>query len=113
MSFINEGMVRETAVDDTIFLDGFEDCIVTVVESFHGRHVVYNQQKVIQKLMSRDGMDREEAVEQPYVDAELCIGCGICQNKCPVSDQAAIRVTSVGETRNFNNQFLTADRYSG
>ena len=63
MSFINEGMVRETAVDDTIFLDGFEDCIVTVVESFHGRHVVYNQQKVIQKLMIRDGMDREEAVE--------------------------------------------------
>ena len=52
-------------------------------------------------------------VKQPYVSAELCIGCGICQNKCPVSDQAAIRVTSVGETRNFKNQFLTADRYSG
>ena len=52
-------------------------------------------------------------VKQPYVNAELCIGCGICQNKCPVSDQAAIRVTSVGESRNFKNQFLTADRYSG
>jgi MauM/NapG family ferredoxin protein len=52
-------------------------------------------------------------VKQPYVSAELCIGCGICQNKCPVSDQAAIRVTSVGETRNFKNQFLNADRYSG
>lgn len=52
-------------------------------------------------------------VKQPYVGADLCIGCGICQNKCPVSDQAAIRVTSVGETRNFKNQFLTADRYSG
>ena len=52
-------------------------------------------------------------VKQPYVSAELCIGCGICQNKCPVSDQAAIRVTSTGETRNFENQFLNADRYSG
>ena len=52
-------------------------------------------------------------VKQPHVNAELCIGCGICQNKCPVSDQAAIRVTSVGETRNFRNQFLHADRYSG
>jgi hypothetical protein len=37
----------------------------------------------------------------------------ICQNKCPVPDQAAIRVTSAGETRNFKNQFLAADRYSG
>lgn len=52
-------------------------------------------------------------VKQPYVNAELCIGCGICQNKCPVSDQAAIIVTSTGESRNFKNQFLTADRYSG
>ena len=52
-------------------------------------------------------------VKQPYVNAELCIGCGICQNKCPVSDQAAVRVTSVGEARNFKNQFLSADRYSG
>jgi MauM/NapG family ferredoxin protein len=52
-------------------------------------------------------------VKQPYVNAELCIGCGICENKCPVSDDAAIRVTSVGETRHFKNQFLSADRYSG
>jgi ferredoxin len=52
-------------------------------------------------------------VKQPHVNAELCIGCGICQNKCPVSDEAAVRVTSVGESRNFKNQFLTADRYSG
>lgn len=55
----------------------------------------------------------EVTVKQPHLDAELCIGCGICQNKCPVPDQAAIRVTSVGETRNHENQFLSADRYSG
>ena len=55
----------------------------------------------------------EIAMKQPRVNAELCIGCGICENKCPVPDQAAIRVTSVGETRNFRNQFLSADRYSG
>lgn len=51
-------------------------------------------------------------VKQPHVNAELCIGCGLCENKCPVSDDAAIRVTSVGETRNFKNQFLRADRFS-
>ena len=53
------------------------------------------------------------AVKQPSVSADLCIGCGICENKCPVRDTAAIRVTSSGETRNFKNQFLSADRYSG
>jgi formate hydrogenlyase subunit 6/NADH:ubiquinone oxidoreductase subunit I len=52
-------------------------------------------------------------VKQPHVNIDLCIGCGICQNKCPVSDQAAIRVSSGGETRNFKNQFLHADYYSG
>ena len=52
-------------------------------------------------------------VKQPHVNIDLCIGCGICQNKCPVSDQAAIRVTSGGETRNLKNQFSHADYYSG
>ncbi|MDB9823178.1 4Fe-4S dicluster domain-containing protein [Deltaproteobacteria bacterium] len=60
-----------------------------------------------------DSKGNQVIVKQPHVNAELCIGCGICQNKCPVSDQAAIRVTSVGETRNFKNQFRSADRYSG
>jgi ferredoxin len=52
-------------------------------------------------------------VKQPHVNIDLCIGCGICQNKCPVSDQAAIWVMSGGETRNLKNQFLHADYYSG
>ena len=60
-----------------------------------------------------NGRSNKVAVKQPHVNAELCIGCGICQDKCPVSDKAAIRVTSVGETRNIENEFLTADRYSG
>ncbi|MFA5261828.1 MAG: 4Fe-4S binding protein, partial [Candidatus Omnitrophota bacterium] len=29
---------------------------------------------------------------RPVVDPALCIGCGICQNKCPVSPRRAIRV---------------------
>ncbi len=39
----------------------------------------------------------EEVVEgkkllRPYVDSSLCIGCGICQNKCPTTPVRAIRV---------------------
>jgi polyferredoxin len=43
-------------------------------------------------------------VQQPHVDAELCVGCGICVTKCPVKDRAAIQVTSAGETRNAGNR---------
>jgi MauM/NapG family ferredoxin protein len=45
-------------------------------------------------------------VKQPRVDPELCIGCGICEVKCPEKAPAAVRVTSVGESRNPENQFL-------
>jgi MauM/NapG family ferredoxin protein len=31
----------------------------------------------------------------PIVDEIVCIGCGICENKCPVEGQAAIRVQSI------------------
>ncbi|MFA4991435.1 MAG: 4Fe-4S binding protein [Candidatus Omnitrophota bacterium] len=32
-------------------------------------------------------------VFRPYVDASLCVGCGICQNKCPTRPSRAIKVT--------------------
>jgi ferredoxin len=31
-------------------------------------------------------------VQLPHVQREICIGCGICEYKCPVSGEAAIRV---------------------
>jgi MauM/NapG family ferredoxin protein len=35
-------------------------------------------------------------VPKPYVDESLCVGCGICQNKCPVRPVRAIRVSPIG-----------------
>ena len=32
-------------------------------------------------------------VLKPYVDTRLCVGCGICQNKCPLRPARAVRVT--------------------
>ena len=45
-------------------------------------------------------------VKQPRVNLELCIGCGICENKCPIADDRGVYVTSVGETRHPRNQIL-------
>ncbi len=48
-------------------------------------------------------------VQVPVVKLDLCIGCGICENKCPVVDLAGIRVTSIGETRNPANRLRLPD----
>lgn len=54
-----------------------------------------------------------KVVKQPRVDPDLCIGCGICETKCPVRAEAAIRVTSVGETRNPENHVLLSGAATG
>lgn len=38
-------------------------------------------------------------IKRPVVDLKLCIGCGICEFKCPLHDQPAIIVTRLGESR--------------
>ncbi len=45
-------------------------------------------------------------VHRPLVDPDLCIGCGICEAVCPVLDRPGIRVSSMGETRDPDNQCL-------
>ncbi|MGC8740703.1 MAG: 4Fe-4S binding protein [Candidatus Sumerlaeaceae bacterium] len=39
-------------------------------------------------------------LQKPYVEPNLCIGCGICEHECPVSGLRAIRVTAENESRN-------------
>ena len=41
----------------------------------------------------QDSHGEIKAVKFPYVVPELCIGCGICENKCPVVGQPGIFVT--------------------
>ncbi len=48
----------------------------------------------------------ERKVQLPYVDLQQCVGCGICENKCPVRGRPAIRVISAGETRSLENRIL-------
>ncbi|MBN1427266.1 MAG: 4Fe-4S binding protein [Anaerolineae bacterium] len=39
-----------------------------------------------------DAFGGEMALQRPYVVRDLCIGCGICENRCPLEGEAAIRV---------------------
>jgi len=49
-------------------------------------------------------------VKRPRVNPDLCIGCGACENVCPVVDRPAIYVTSIGESRSAENQILLESR---
>lgn len=60
----------------------------------------------MREATQRDGSVR--VLKMPRVDPERCTGCGICENKCPFRDLAAIRIVSAGEDRNPDNQPLLA-----
>lgn len=51
----------------------------------------------IRQARTPDGQTR--LVKFPYVVEDLCIGCGICETKCPVIGKAGIFVTAAGEKR--------------
>jgi MauM/NapG family ferredoxin protein len=53
------------------------------------------------------GRDGERvALARPRVDPARCVGCGLCENRCPVGEEAAIRVSSVGESRDPLNRMI-------
>ncbi|MCC6747279.1 MAG: 4Fe-4S dicluster domain-containing protein [Deltaproteobacteria bacterium] len=56
------------------------------------------------EVKRRDGSTVK--VQLPHLDPERCIGCGTCQYRCPVGTEAAIRVSSVGESRSLDNRML-------
>jgi polyferredoxin/Pyruvate/2-oxoacid:ferredoxin oxidoreductase delta subunit len=52
------------------------------------------------------GIAIQVRLQIPYVDPNLCIGCGICEHECPVSGKRAIRVTAENETRSPGRSLL-------
>jgi len=57
-----------------------------------------------------DSRGQMKSVRQPWVNPEICVGCGVCEYVCPVLGPPAIYVTSVGESRSPANQILLEQR---
>jgi len=62
-----------------------EQCIVCE------EHCPVPEKAIKLATVSRNGTD----ILVPSIDQELCVGCGICQNKCPVRPVRAVRITGL------------------
>jgi len=92
-AFIDRGRCLPYAMDTQCIV--CEEVCPTAPKSIYFKQV---------EVAGRDGALR--LLKQPYVDPTLCWGCGVCETRCPVFDQAAIRVTSVGESRDPHNRVM-------
>ena len=41
--------------------------------------------KIVKTITIKDKDGEEIDIQQPYVDRDLCVGCGICESKCPAA----------------------------
>ncbi len=44
----------------------------------------------------------------PVIDEDLCLGCGMCEQHCPITDEAAITVSRFGENRLETGAYVTS-----
>lgn len=80
------------------------DCMVCEEHCPIGDKAIYF---VEVQLPTRSG--EKKAVKQPHVDPLLCVGCGICENVCPLKDRPGVRIFSANETRHPDNQPILPD----
>lgn len=45
-----------------------------------------------------------DGIVRPFVDKHKCVGCGICENNCPIQPTAAIRSFSFGDKRTWTRE---------
>jgi len=59
---------------------------------------------------TKDVFGKIVVLNKPFIVPDLCIGCGICQTECPVTDSRAVYVTPVGESRSTERRLLLNHR---
>jgi Pyruvate/2-oxoacid:ferredoxin oxidoreductase delta subunit len=47
---------------------------------------------ILEEVQIKTSEGEEKIIQRPVVIRNLCTGCGICENKCPVSGEAAIQI---------------------
>lgn len=70
-----------------------EECLVCEEHCPTPQKAIVFEEK---KVQTAEGV---RTLKIPRVVADRCIGCGICETRCPVEGASAIRITNEGETR--------------
>lgn len=47
---------------------------------------------------------------RPFVDERICTGCGLCEERCPVTGPAAIQIFAHGEERQARGSYITTEK---
>ncbi len=77
-----------------------EECLVCEEHCPTGKKaIVFDQREVLVGSEPR-------TLLQPRVEKDLCIGCGICETRCPVAGASAVRIISEGESRSAKGLML-------
>lgn len=76
------------------------DCIVCEEHCPTDPKAIYFETRIV------DDMVEGRELKLPVVNPHQCIGCGICENVCPVGDHAAVQISSVGEDRSETNRIF-------
>jgi len=48
---------------------------------------------------------------RPTVRKDICMGCGICESRCPVERDSAIQIFSIGEERRKYGSYITKEKF--
>jgi len=51
--------------------------------------------------------------KRPFIIDEICVGCGLCENKCPIQPDAAIKVYNMGDKRHWSRRRQAEWRQTG
>jgi MauM/NapG family ferredoxin protein len=76
-----------------------EECLVCEEHCPTGdKAIVFDEKEVLVASEPR-------RIKIPRVVTKLCIGCGICETKCPLDGVSAVRVVNEGESRKLRNDW--------
>ncbi len=82
-----------------------EECLVCEEHCPTGEKAIVFDHK---EVLTPTGM---QTLKLPRVIKKLCIGCGICETRCPVAGVSAIRVIHEGESRAGGDPLQTVPGY--
>ncbi len=55
-------------------------------------------------------VDAEGESKRPFVNEDVCTGCGLCEMKCPVEGRSAILVSATGEERLLTGTYMNPSK---